>query len=163
MTGNLFMAIGTRRSRAERWIRELSERFPDQDIRLITRGSLAELETIDPDAKDGPEIVRVDETPYTDLAIFREDVRQATDRGWEVFLEYFPAEPIIQLIQNDQNSGEALVGAEKLREELRALLPESVYLQELETNHIQRHPALQPENRGFARGRFDAKSSIDLD
>jgi len=131
MSGNLLMAIGTPRSRAEDWIRQLPERFSGLDIRPISREALADLDTVQTtDAEVGP--IRVVDAPYTDIEVFHRDAQFARARGWEVFLQYFPAEPLIQLIQKDQTSGE-LLGAETLRESLRQLLPETRYIEALDT------------------------------
>ena len=124
----VLFAIGTRRGKAEAWIRSLPERFPKLDIHVVPRHELKDL--ADPIGGDEDVILVVD-TPYTDIEKFRLDAAGVLMQGGRVFVQYFPAEPLISLIQADQRSGN-LLGAESLREDLQSLRELSAYEAELD-------------------------------
>lgn len=126
MLGNLFIAIGTHRSKAEDWIAALPSRFPDLNIQTIRLDQLAELPE---HPEDGCAVLS---EPYTDPAILQGAIQVAATRGWETYVEYFPAEPLFPLIQRDLQSGNIL-GAPALKEEMRSLRPFSVYQDLLKT------------------------------
>jgi len=118
MSALIVMAVGTRRGKAEAWLKDLPDRFPSLDPLLVSKEELPDL----PNAIDHPDLISVlvvDE-PYVDVDSFRNDVETAMRKGWEVAFEYFPGEPLILLIQADQKSG-AILGAEILRKELQKL------------------------------------------
>lgn len=128
MTIPVLMPIGTRRGQAETWIQRLPERFPALDIRTIGKHAIDNIAT---GAKESDAAVFVIDTPYADIEEFRRDAERILTQGAEIFLEYFPAEPLIVLIQNDQRSGQ-LLGAEELREDLRKLQEHGQYEQAIE-------------------------------
>ncbi|AUW34164.1 hypothetical protein A5904_14535 (plasmid) [Acidithiobacillus caldus] len=123
----VLFAIGTRRGKAEAWIRSLPERFPKLYIRVVPRHELKDLA----DPTGGDEDVILVDTPYADIGKFRADAIQVLERGGAVYLQYFPAEPLISLIQADQRSGD-LLGAESLRTDLQNLCERSDYEAELD-------------------------------
>lgn len=136
-TGSVLFAVGTRRGKAEEWIRALPERFPRLDIRVTRAEDLAGLASTANEAA-----VFVVDTPYADIGKFRTDAALVLEQGGKVYLEYFPAEPLISLIQADQRSG-SLIGAESLREDLQSLQDISAYeadLDVLERQFAERKP-----------------------
>ena len=120
MPGNLFIAIGTHRSKAEDWIATLPERFPDLHMQTISPEQLADL----PEHPD--DSCAVVSEPYTDPTHLQAAIELAAAKGWETYLEYFPAEPLFPLIQRDLKSGN-IIGAPALKEEIRTLRPFSAY------------------------------------
>ncbi|OFC36895.1 hypothetical protein [Acidithiobacillus caldus] len=134
MTIPVLMPIGTRRGQAETWVQRLPERFPALDIRTIGKHAIDNIAT---GAKESDAAVFVIDTPYADIEEFQRDAERILTQGAEIFLEYFPAEPLIVLIQNDQRTGHIL-GAEELREDLRKLQELGQYEQALDQAEAKR-------------------------
>lgn len=128
MPYTVLMAVGTRRGKAEEWILTLPERFPNLDIRITGAHNLKDI--ADTTGGDDSVILVVD-TPYAEITKFRLDVAGVLLQGEQVYLQYFPAEPLISLIQADQRSP-SLLGAESLREDLQNLQDLSMYEAEVE-------------------------------
>ncbi|MGK9450229.1 hypothetical protein ACSSZE_03050 [Acidithiobacillus caldus] len=125
MTVNLFLAIGTRRGKAERWIAELPQRYPHLGIQTVSRNAIATL------APDSDAVILVEE-PYNEIGKFQEDVRTANSKGFQVYAEYFPAEPMFTLIQADMQHRESALGAAILKGDIQELRTEQAYYQVLE-------------------------------
>ncbi|MGK9452149.1 hypothetical protein ACSSZE_12985 [Acidithiobacillus caldus] len=134
MTITVLMAIGTRRGQAETWVQRLPKRFPTLGIRTIGKKAIDDIAT---QAKESDAAVFAIDTPYADIEEFQRDAERILTQGAEIFLEYFPAEPLIVLIQNDQRTGHIL-GAEELREDLRKLQELGQYEQALDQAEAKR-------------------------
>lgn len=128
MPYTILMAVGTRRGKAEEWIRKLPERFPMLNIWVTGAHNLKDIA----DTAGGDDsVILVVDTPYAEITKFRLDVAGVLLQGEQVFLQYFPPEPLISLIQADQRSP-SLLGAESLRADLQDLQDLAVYEAELE-------------------------------
>lgn len=127
MTTTLIVALGTRRGKAERWITELPHRFPHLDIQTIKPEQIDTL----PVAPDADSVAVLDE-PVSDIELFLSVVRSASVRGCQVYLQYFPAEPLVVLVQADMKHRGNLMGADTLKKELTQLRTEQEYWQILE-------------------------------
>ena len=132
---NIFVAIGTRRGKAEQWIAELPRRHPNLEMQTIGRNAIATL----PGAPETDILALVDQ-PYYEIGKFQEDLRTATAKGFQVYAQYFPVEPLFVLIQSDMRHRDNALGAAILKEEIEELLPEQSYLQVLDKdNPIDHH------------------------
>ena len=133
MTVNLLLAIGTRRGKAERWISELPQRYPHLGIQTVCRDAIATL------APDSDAVILVNQ-PYNEIGKFQEDVRTASARGFQVYAQYFPAEPMFTLIQADMRHRENALGAAILKGDIQELRMESGYRQVLDKeNPVEHH------------------------
>ena len=128
MPYTVLMAVGARRGKAEEWIRTLPERFPNVEFRIVSANNLKGLADT---AGDDESVILVSDTPYAEITKFRLDAAGVLLQGGLVFLQYFPGEPLISLIQADQRSP-SLLGAESLRADLQDLQDLAVYEAELD-------------------------------
>lgn len=131
---NLLIAIGTRRSKAEQWIAELPQRFPDLEIQIIRRDTITKL----PGTPETDILALVDQ-PYCEIGSFQEDVRLATGKGFQVYAQYFPVEPLFVLIQADMQHRENALGAAILKKEIGELRTEASYRQILDRENLPEH------------------------
>lgn len=124
------VAIGTQRGAAEEWLKQLDKKYPGLQIEMVSPSSLPAMRGVTASNEEWKDVAVLEE-PCSNLEEFRAIVQAVFAKGWQVYLQYFPGEPLITLIQKDQ-SAPVLLGADVLRKELQQLQPVQKYLEILE-------------------------------